>query len=228
MFRKASYRALEVAAHGTGWRAGNVSRAADAWLSRAIAFSQARPAARWPTCSMIASIGAVPPCSKPGSDHRHVHPGHGLPRSAKPFECTDKAQALQLLARVRAAQHGAVCQTAGRAEPDLVWLRGLRRLVAEAPEPHQVRLAAEPGDLPFGILPRVALRVEHRLARIQFAREQLQRLFVSVRFEGLGGGVEAHGQDAACLIGEPGFEHGGTAPIEAIIRARRDRAAGRA
>src|SRR5215471_20731251 len=69
--------------------------------------------------------------------------------------------------------------------------RRVRHLRAEALEPLEPLLAPEPGDLALGVLPGIALGVEHRVARTEFAAYQLERLLVAVRFEGFARGSEA-------------------------------------
>ena len=84
--------------------------------------------------------------------------------------------------------------------------------------PLQFRLPTEPGDLPLGIVSRIALRIEDCIAQIQFALNQLQRLFVPVRFERL---ARKPGKPSARIprtsSTRPCSEHPGAAGIETWI-----------
>src|ERR1017187_8238189 len=90
--------------------------------------------------------------------------------------------------------------------------------VYETVQPHQAGFPAEPGQLPFGVLPRVALGVENRLALIQLATDVLQRLFVTVRFERLGCFGEPARQDVPYFIHQPAGKHGGRALVEPPVQ----------
>ena len=56
---------------------------------------------------------------------------------------------------------------------------------AESLQPYQPGLSAKPGNLPLGVLARIALCPKQRLAPIQLGVNQLQSLFVPMRFKGL-------------------------------------------
>src|SRR5260370_41412622 len=57
--------------------------------------------------------------------------------------------------------------------------------ITEPLQPSQFALPTEPGDLSLGVVARVALRIENRIAQAELALYELHRLFVSVGFERL-------------------------------------------
>src|SRR5215813_4160722 len=82
----------------------------------------------------------------------------------------------------------------------------LRDLHPKPAQPHQPRLPPKPCDLTLCILPRIPLRVEQRIPRSQLAPNQLQRLLVAVRFEGLAFRRETQRQDMPHLLHQPALE----------------------
>src|SRR5581483_4159664 len=93
------------------------------------------------------------------------------------------------------------------------------RIAGESAEPDQSGLAAKPCELALGILTRVALRVENRVAKSELAAEILQRLFVAMRLERLRLRRKPECENALHFLHETVLEHGGAAKIEPLVES---------
>src|SRR4029079_10050709 len=88
------------------------------------------------------------------------------------------------------------------------------RHIAESLQPLEFALPAKPGDLALRVVPRVALRVEDRIAQVEFTLDELHRLLVSVRLEGLARGRKSERKYVPHLFHQSMLEHPGATRIQ--------------
>ena len=88
-------------------------------------------------------------------------------------------------------------------------------VVAEGFDPMDTGLAAEPGELAFGVVAMALLGFGDGDLFTDALEENRLRLTIAERVQNLDGPVA--GEESACFLDETGGEHGGAAVVQTVV-----------
>jgi len=94
------------------------------------------------------------------------------------------------------------------------------RIRPEAVQPNYIGLVPEPSHLALGVLPGSDLAFIYGLIERESARENLLRLLVAERLEGLGLGREAGCEEGLGFFQQTAVKHGRRTSVEALAQQR--------